>query len=158
MVTSCEKWENGGFKKGKLAHIANQQQSGFSSREPVALCQWFSAYSGVWCAEEVCTNIILKCTLTMFKAVTQNTVKVLVVQSCLTLYKACQAPLSMELSRQEYWSGYPFLSPGDLPDPETEPRSPALQVDSLLSEPPGSPHKGAHIQLPHAPPSSSLQP
>ena len=75
----------------------------------------------------------------MFKAVTHNTVKVLVVQSCLTLYKACQAPLSMELSRQEYWSGYPFLSPGDLPDPETEPRSPTLQVDSLPSEPPGMP-------------------
>ena len=73
----------------------------------------------------------------MFKAVRQNRVKVLVVQSCLTLYKACQDPLSMELSRQEYWSGYPFPSPGDLPDPETEPRSPALQAVSLPSEPPG---------------------
>ena len=39
-------------------------------------------------------------------------------------------------SRQEYWSGQPFPSPGDLPDPGTEPRSPALQVDSLLSGPP----------------------
>ena len=40
----------------------------------------------------------------------------------------------MDYSRQEYWSGYPFPSPGDLPDPGTEPRS--LQVDSLLSDPP----------------------
>ena len=51
----------------------------------------------------------------------------------------CQAPLSMEFSRQEYWSGLPFPSPGDLPNPWTEPVSPALQVDSLLSEPPGKP-------------------
>ena len=40
----------------------------------------------------------------------------------------------MAFSRQEYWSGLPFPSPGDLPDPETEPRSPALQADSLLNE------------------------
>ena len=43
----------------------------------------------------------------------------------------------MGFSRQEYWNGLPFPSPGDLPDPGIEPRSPALQVDSLLSEPPG---------------------
>jgi len=43
----------------------------------------------------------------------------------------------MEFSRQEYWNGYPFPSPGDLPDPGIKPRSPALQADSLLSEPPG---------------------
>ena len=50
---------------------------------------------------------------------------------------ACEAPLSMEFSRQEYWSGLPFPSVGDLPNPGTEPGSPALQADSLLSEPPG---------------------
>ena len=50
-----------------------------------------------------------------------------------------QAPLSMEFSRQEYWSGLPFPSPGDLPDPGIEPGSPALQVDPLISEPPGKP-------------------
>ena len=43
----------------------------------------------------------------------------------------------MEFSRQEYWSGLPFPSPGDLPDPEIKPGSPALQADSLLSEPAG---------------------
>ena len=50
-----------------------------------------------------------------------------------------QAPLSMGLSRQEYWSGLPFRSPGDLPNQETEVGSPALQADSLSSEPPGKP-------------------
>ena len=50
---------------------------------------------------------------------------------------ALQAPLSTGFSRQEYWSGLPFPSPGDLPDPGIEPRSPTLQADSLLSEPPG---------------------
>ena len=44
---------------------------------------------------------------------------------------ARQAPLSMEFSRQEYWSGLPFPSPGDLPDPGIEPSSPALWADSL---------------------------
>ena len=46
----------------------------------------------------------------------------------------------MEFSRLEYWSGKPLLSPGDLPNPRTEPRSPTLQADSLLSEAPGKPH------------------
>ena len=52
---------------------------------------------------------------------------------------AYQAPLSMGFSRQEYWSGLPFPSPGDLPDPGIEPRSPALEADALNSEPPGKP-------------------
>ena len=52
---------------------------------------------------------------------------------------ACQAPLSMGFSRQEYWSGLPFPSPGDLPDAGIEPRSPALQAEALPSEPPGKP-------------------
>ena len=47
---------------------------------------------------------------------------------------ACQAPLSMRFSRQEYRSGLPFPSPGDLPDPGIEPASPILQVDSLPNE------------------------
>ena len=52
---------------------------------------------------------------------------------------ACQIPLLMEFSRQEYGSGYPFPSPGDLPDAEIESESPTLQRDSLPSEPLGSP-------------------
>ena len=50
---------------------------------------------------------------------------------------AYQAPPSMGFSWQEYWSGLPFPSLGDLPDPGTEPGSPALQADALPSEPPG---------------------
>ena len=52
---------------------------------------------------------------------------------------AHQAPPSMEFSKQEYWSGLPFPSPEDLPDPGIEPVSPALWADALLSEPPGNP-------------------
>ena len=50
---------------------------------------------------------------------------------------AYQAPPSMEFSRQEYWSGLPFLSPGELPDSGIKPGSPALQAGALPSEPPG---------------------
>ena len=52
---------------------------------------------------------------------------------------ACQPPLSMGFSRQGYWSELPFPSPGDLPNPGIEPRSPALQADSLLTELQGKP-------------------
>ena len=50
-----------------------------------------------------------------------------------------QAPLSMGFPRQEYWSGLPFPSPGDLPHPGIKPGSPALLVESLPTEPPGKP-------------------
>ena len=52
---------------------------------------------------------------------------------------ACQAPLSMGFPRQEYWSGFPFPSPGVLPDPGIPPASPALQEDSLALSHLGSP-------------------
>ena len=52
---------------------------------------------------------------------------------------AYQALPSIRFSRQEYWSGLPFHSPGDLPDPGIEPRSPALQADTLPPEPRGKP-------------------
>ena len=63
---------------------------------------------------------------------------------------ACQAPLSMEFSRQEYWSGLPFPSPGDLPDPGIDPGSPALQADSLPSELQGS-HLSSGMETEEAP-------
>ena len=53
---------------------------------------------------------------------------------------AYQAPPSMGFPRQEYWSGLPFPSPGDLPNPGIEPGSPALQADALPSEPPRKPN------------------
>ena len=59
---------------------------------------------------------------------------------------AHQAPLSMEFSRQEYWSGLPFPSPGDLPDPGIEPRSPTLQADTSSTEPPGNPKGTVNAQ------------
>ena len=59
---------------------------------------------------------------------------------------ACQASLSMEFSRQEYWSGYPVPSPGDLPDPGIEFRSCSLQGDPLPSEPAGK-HMGDYVKL-----------
>ena len=68
-------------------------------------------------------------------------VVVLVVQSCPALCNPmdCSPPGSSvhEFSRQEYWNGLPFPSPGGLPHPGMEPGSPALQADSLPSEPPG---------------------
>ena len=59
---------------------------------------------------------------------------------------AYEIPSSMGFSRQEYWSGLSFPSPGDLPNPRIEPRSPALQADALTSEPPGKPVRMAAIQ------------
>ena len=54
---------------------------------------------------------------------------------------ACPAPLSMGFPRQEYWSGLLFPFPGDLPDPGIEPRPPALQAQSLPTEPLGKPRE-----------------
>ena len=61
--------------------------------------------------------------------------------SCTVLSVACHAPLSMEFSRQEYWSGLPFPPTEDLPDPGIRPKSPALAEGSFTSEPP------AHLLL-----------
>ena len=64
--------------------------------------------------------------------------------SCVQLFatlRTHQAPLSMGFFRQEYWSGLPFLSAGDLPDPGIERWSPALQADCLLTKLQGKPKK-----------------
>ena len=68
-----------------------------------------------------------------------NVLVTVVSDSAIPWTVAHQPPLSMEFSRQEYWSRLPFRSPGNLPDPGIEPRSPALRADSLPSEPPGKP-------------------
>ena len=60
---------------------------------------------------------------------------------------AHQTPLTMEFSRQEYWSGLSFPSPRDLPNPGIEPESPALQADALPSELPGKPVKSVSTLL-----------
>ena len=61
---------------------------------------------------------------------------------------AYQAPQSLEFSRQEYWSGLPFPSPGDLPNPGIEPGSPALQADFLPAELPRKPKIWRHYLNP----------
>ena len=60
---------------------------------------------------------------------------------------AYQASPSMGFSRQEYWSGLPFPSPGDLPNLGIEPGSPSLEADALTSEPPGKPLYSIHTAL-----------
>ena len=71
--------------------------------------------------------------------------------SCVRLFEtpwtvAHQAPPSMGFSRQEYWSGLPFPSPRDLPNPGIKPTSPALQADALTSEPPGKLGRAINIK------------
>ena len=93
----------------------------------------------VWSCHEVCTAVletfIEREAHRFLPAVPKPTVKSL---SCVWLFVtpwtvAHQAPLSMELSREEYWSRLPFPSPGDLPDPRIKPWSPTLQADHHLS-------------------------
>ena len=115
-----------------------------------------------FCASKItadgdCSHEIKRHLLLGRKAMTNLKVKVkllshaqLFATPCIVAY---QAPLSMEFSRQEYWSGLPFLSPGDLPNPGIEPRSPALQADALPSESPEKPNldgilKSRNITLP----------
>ena len=78
--------------------------------------------------------------------------EVLVAQLCHTLCNS-QAPLSVESSWQEYWSGQPFPSPGGLPNPGIEPRSPILQMEFLAAEPQGKSKlksKYVYVQLRNA--------
>ena len=80
-------------------------------------------------------GIIMVCLFSIIVSVSCSLAKLFV-----TLWTiACQAPLSMGLLSQEYWSRLPFPPPGDLPDAGIEPRSPALQADSLPPKPPGKP-------------------
>ena len=77
--------------------------------------------------------------------------KVEVTQSRLTVCDLtdCSLPGSSVhgILQQGYWSRWPFSSQGDLPNPGIKPKSPALQVDSLLSEPPGKPEKASHLHF-----------
>ena len=93
------------------------------------------------CIEEGMRNCFTITTVSSLKVAQLNAQCGIVSESCLTLVTpwtvSYQAPLSMGFSRQEYWSGLPFPSPGDLPNPGIEPGSPALRADALPSEPPG---------------------
>ena len=89
-----------------------------------------------------------QCSCSCWGFVLKISKEVLVAQLPLTLCNPMdcsgQAPLSMGFSRQEYWNGLPFHSPGDLPNPGIESASPVLQADSLLSTPSGKPQ--SHIR------------
>ena len=89
----------------------------------VYLCMYMAVYTCMCVCVYVCVLVAQSCWL----FVTSWTV-------------AHQTPLSVDFSRQEYWSGLLFPSPGDLPDLGIEPGFPALQADSLLFEPPRKPH------------------
>ena len=97
--------------------------------------------SQLFCLGTLCTSYYLNISQLSYFIFEKVKVKSL---SCVRLFVtpwtvAHQAPLSIGFSRQEYWSGLPFPSPGDLPDPEIEPGSSTLQADTLPSEPPGKP-------------------
>ena len=101
---------------------------------------WWRLYSNmnVLNTTKLCS---LKCLKQSISWYVWSEVKLL---SCVRLFEtqwtvAYQASPSMEFSRQEYWNGLPFPSPGDLPNPGIEPRSPTLQADTLPSESPGKP-------------------
>ena len=82
-------------------------------------------------------SCVLSCSVMVWLLVTPQTI-------------ACYAPLFMGFPRQEYWSGFPCPSPGNLPNPGIELISPILQTDSLLSKPPGQPKNigvGCHFLL-----------
>ena len=72
----------------------------------------------------------------------------LVTQLCLTLCNPTDCSPPDSSVPRGYWSGLPFPSPGDLPHPGMEPGSPVLQVDSLLTEPPGKPSRNLPLRLP----------
>ena len=95
------------------------------------------------CFLAICMSSTEKCPLIFAAAAAKS------LQSCPTLCNPMncthQVPLSMEFSRQEYWSGLPFTSPGDLPNPRIKHQFLALHADSLPSEPPGKPTVKRHF-------------
>ena len=100
------------------------------------MCIYVYTYVYIYLCIYIYTHTIHICILCIDSAV-----KLL---SCVQIFAtpwtvAYQASPSMGFSQQEYWSGLPFPSPGDLPNPRVEPRSPALQADALTSESPGKP-------------------
>ena len=119
----------------KLSHIYSKRNS--KKRGDVRTC----TADSLCCTVE--TNKHCKAIILQKNSFKKKQVKSL---SCVQLFAtpwtvAYQAPPSMGFSRQKYWSGLPFPSPGDLPDPRIEPRSPTFQAGSLTSEPPGKSKK-----------------
>ena len=113
------------------------QRFTFHPPEPVSAVAWVSSQHGIWVPSRSIPGS--KAWSYRLHSVSLDT------QLCPTLATTWtvdrQAPLSIGFSRKEYWSGLPFPSPEDFPNPGTKPGSPALQVDSLPIEPEESPHK-----------------
>ena len=113
----------------------------FSSVQPLSRVRFFVTPSTLYTVNGILQARILEWVAFPFSRKVKVKVKVKslsLVRLFVTLWTvAYQASLSMGFSRQEYQSGLPFPSPGDLPYPGTEPGSPALQEDALPSEPPG---------------------
>ena len=136
----------------RLHGIQKLHEAWHHQRNTVILHYWPQRNGDLQSAQQKIQSICFKDILNELKEKTtqwshkNNTwTKVLVTQLCPTLSDPMdcsrQAPLSMGFPRQEYWSWLPFTSPGDPPDPGTEPRSLALQMSSLPSEPPRKSHE-----------------
>ena len=110
-----------------LISLQSKRFPRFFSNTTVQKHQFFGAQLSLW-SNSYNHTCMYACMLSRFSRV----------RLCVTLWiVAHEAPPSMGFSRQEYWSGLPFPSAGDLPDPGIKPRSPALQAEALTSEPPG---------------------
>ena len=92
----------------------------------------------IWVNWVICEATLYLCYLCLVYCYCYCLVAILVANYFVTPWTVtCQTPLPTSFPRQEYWSGLPFPSPGDLPNPGIEPGSPALEADALPSEPPG---------------------
>ena len=129
-TVTCREWEASTSPCALSSQIGHRPESSLGS----------SQLNGTWDVLGMCSS--------REKALGRSSSdSVLIVQSYIQFFVNPwsldhQAPLSMEFSRQENWSGLPLPSLGDLSNPEIEPKSPVLQADSFPSEPPGKPHKG----------------
>ena len=140
----------------QLEQPASDRGQGLDSRSSVHLPMTTLSASAETCYQwwrwtTSCQNLSLSAR--DMKAPILDMIEKMVAKSWLNLATwltvACQIPLSMGFSRQEYWSGLPFPSPGDLPDPGIEPGSPALQADSLPTELQGKPLNANSYHLSH---------
>ena len=121
-----------------VCQVILQSQEGIFSDEDEKMALSPTPHANLQCPRGP-GSLHCRCIQTMVKVKVKSLSQVRLFATPWTV--ACQAPLSMGSSRQEEWSGLPFLSPGDLPNTGIKPGSPALQAESLPFEPPGVPVK-----------------
>ena len=124
-------WESLALRVTEWIILLNPQPSILGGHQVLA-CFYFISFNPFISSPTLCVSSLFLPIGMSLRSVWYALKKTLTVSH---LTSAHQAPLSMGLSRQGYWSGLAFLSPGDLLEPGTEPRSPALQADSLPSKP-----------------------